>query len=237
MARGLSAALITAIESESCEILTFASLAFSSGTVYVHNGIGTITWNSQDWLGVGSLGSIQKIEEGAALSPYAIQLVLTGIDPDEIDGAPAWPDFKNEILNNDYYLREVVVYMGARNQDTHALVADPDEMWRGSMENATFTVAHSSGEGISIHCESYLALMERSANLLYTDQQLQSEYAGDVFFQYLPQIPDAQPPWRVQDASGGQLVAPTPPNYSPVAPPLGSQNPYHVIQPSWGDFV
>ena len=206
MARGLSASLITAITSESCHIVTFASLAFSGGTVYVHNDIGTINWGGLDWLGVGSLGSVGKIEEGSELSPYGVRLTLSGVDPDEITGAPAWPDFVQEFLNNDYFMREVVLYVGARNMTTHAMVANPDEIWRGYMENAVFSVASPSGDAIVIECESELALLERSSKLIYSDAQLQTEYSGDVFFEFLPQIPDARPPWRIPGADGGQLV-------------------------------
>lgn len=207
MARGLSTSLTTAITSPSCHIVTFASLAFSTGTVYVHNDIGTITWSGQDWLGVGSLGSVGRIQEGSALSPYGVQLVLTGVDPDDISGAPSWPDFVQEFLNNDYAMREVVLYVGARDILTHAMLADPDEIWRGYMENATFTVAKSSGDAIVIECESELALLDRASNLIYSDAKLQQEYSGDLFFEFLPQMENAQPPWRVPGATGGQLVS------------------------------
>ena len=64
MSRGLSSAVETALSQQHVAIVTFAKLEFPSGTVYVHNSIGTYNWDSQDWLGVGDLGAIGKVQEG-----------------------------------------------------------------------------------------------------------------------------------------------------------------------------
>ena len=64
MTRGLPTAVETALAQPYVSIVTFAKLEFPSGTIYVHNSIGTYNWDSQDWLGVGDLGSISQVEEG-----------------------------------------------------------------------------------------------------------------------------------------------------------------------------
>jgi hypothetical protein len=76
MSRGFPAAVATALAQQHVAIVSFAKLEFPSGTVYVHNSLGTYTWGGQDWLGVGDLGSISQVEEGLDVSPYAITLTL-----------------------------------------------------------------------------------------------------------------------------------------------------------------
>ena len=214
MARGLSSALVAQFTSTHTHPVTFASLAFSSGTVYVHDDIGTLTWGSQDWLGVGSFGRVSGVEEGMALSPFGLDLVLSGIDPDDEDNSSTWPDFLNEIMNNDYFQREVILYIGARNTDSGALVADPDELWRGVMENAALSKGRE-GDQIVINCESELGRLERANNLLFTNSALQSDYSGDLFFQFLQKVPDMKPVWRGRNNQSNAASEPTLPPHGP----------------------
>ena len=67
MSRGFPADVATALAQQHVAIVSFAKLEFPSGTVYVHNSLGTYTWDEgrcKDWLGVGDLGSISQVEEG-----------------------------------------------------------------------------------------------------------------------------------------------------------------------------
>ena len=99
MSRGFPSAVLTALSAQHVVLVTFAKLEFPSGTLYVHNSIGTYTWGGQDWLGTGDLGEISAIEEGADVSPYKITLSLSGLDPDVSAAA----------LTEDYYLQPVTV--------------------------------------------------------------------------------------------------------------------------------
>ena len=123
MSRGFPANVATALAQQHVAIVTFAKLEFPSGTVYVHNSIGTYTWGSQDWLGVGDLGSISQVQEGLDVSPYSITLTLSGLDA-TISGAA---------LTEDYYLHPVTVYLGVLDADD-TLIADPTQIWAGAMD-------------------------------------------------------------------------------------------------------
>ena len=122
MSRGFPSNVLTALASQHVALVTFAELQFPSGTVYLHNSIGTYTWGGHDWLGVGDLGEISQIEEGADVSPYKITLSLSGLDA-TISGAA---------LTEDYYMHPVKVYLGVLDADD-ALLADDgsDECIRG----------------------------------------------------------------------------------------------------------
>ena len=90
MSRGFPVDVATALAQQHVAIVSFAKLEFPSGTVYLHNSLGTYTWGGQDWLGVGDLGSISQVEEGLDVRHPALldrhRDVLVGVASEERDG-------------------------------------------------------------------------------------------------------------------------------------------------------
>ena len=107
MSRGFPTNVANALATQHVSLVTFVKLAFPSGTVYLHNSIGTYTFGGNDYLGVGDLGAISPLEEGADISPYQITLSLSGLDS-TIAGAA---------LTEDYYMHAVTVLLGVLNAD------------------------------------------------------------------------------------------------------------------------
>jgi hypothetical protein len=188
-------------------LVTFVKLAFPSGTVYLHNSIGTYTFGGNNYLGLGDLGAISPLEEGADVSPYQITLSLSGLDS-TIAGAA---------LTEDYYMHAVTVLLGVLNADD-VLLADPTVVFEGFMDQMDVSVGADGGDVISLTAESELARFDRSSNLKYTGVQLQSEFAGDVAFEFMPDIEGAKIRWGD-------------PNSDSVAGAPGSQNIYEYEGP------
>jgi hypothetical protein len=171
----------------------FAELDFSSGTLYVHDGIGTYTWGGEDWLGVGDFGSISSIEEGSEVSPYSISLTLSALDTTMAGAA----------LTEDYFMRDVTIYMGILDEDD-ALIDTPVQVWAGFMDVMTITAGSSGGDSISLTCESELGKFDRSANLKYTHANQQKKDSTDLFFNFLKDIEGIKISWG--KATGGTGV-------------------------------
>jgi hypothetical protein len=189
MSRGFPSAVLDALSAQHVALVTFAKLEFPSGTLYLHNSIGTYTWGGEDWLGTGDLGEISQIEEGSDISPYKITLTLSGLDP-TISGAA---------LTEDYYLQPVTVYLGALDSSDD-LIADPTVIWEGAMDQMIVSVAASGGDSISLTAESELARFTNASNLKYTDVQLQSDFSGDLGFSLLADIEGAKLRWGDPDS-------------------------------------
>jgi hypothetical protein len=211
MSRGFPSNVLTALSAQHVVLVTFTKLEFPSGTLYLHNSIGTYTWGGQDWLGVGDLGEISQIEEGAEISPYKITLSLSGLDPD-ISGAA---------LTEDYYLQPVTVYLGVLDADD-ALLADPTVVFEGAMDQMTVSVGAEGGDVISLTAESELARFNKASNLKYTSAQLQDDFAGDLGFDLMADIDGAKLRWGDPNASAiigtpraGTLTPFDPDNISP----------------------
>ena len=207
MSRGFPTAVATALSAGHVVLVTFAKLEFPSGTIYVHNSIGTYTWGGQDWLGTGDFGEISQIEEGADVSPYKITLTLSGLDA-TISGAA---------LNEDYYMHPATVYLGALDADD-VLIADPTVVWEGAMDQMNFSIGEASGDSIQLTAESELARFDKSSNKKYTHSQQQNDHSGDVLFEFMADIEDAKIRWGD-------------PNSDAVA---GSPNPPRIYHPDFG---
>ena len=184
MSRGFPTNVATALAQQHVAIVTFAKLEFPSGTIYVHNSLGTYTWGGQDWLGVGDLGSISQVEEGIDVSPYAITLTLSGLDA-TISGAA---------LTEDYFMHPVTVYMGVLDSDD-ALLADPTPIWSGFMDQMNLSVGSDGGDAIQLIAESELSRFDVSRNLMYTNAAQQERYSGDLFFSHIHKVQGAKFDW------------------------------------------
>lgn len=192
MSRGIESAVTTDISSERhIRMVTFVSMAFDSGTVYLHDSIGTFTFSSNDYLGVGDFGGISAIEENRQMSAYEITLVLSGLDADLLD----------EALNQDYQGRAVTIYIGALDLDTGALLATPNEVWSGTMDVARIAVGAGDENAIEITCESDFAKLEKINGRTFSDSDLQAEYSGDTFLQYLAAMEDTKVVWRGENSN------------------------------------
>ena len=197
MSRGFPAAVATALAQQDVAIVTFAKLEFPSGTVYLHNSLGSYTWGGQEWLGVGDLGSISQVEEGLDVSPYAITLTLSGLDA-TISGAA---------LTEDYYLHGVTVYLGVLNTDD-VLIDTPTQIWAGFMDQMNMTVGADGGDAIQLVAESELSRFNKSLNLMYTNTAQQERSTGDLFFNFLHRIEGAKINWGARLPGGNSLGAP-----------------------------
>ena len=196
--RPLDAAILAELEADHHRIRYFGEFHFDGGIERLWTGLGSITTLSQTWTGVGSLASIEGLEEGIELSPYALKLALSRLDA----------TYSNLAINEDFHNRPAILRISAVDA-TGALVAAPGIVFSGEMIEVEATVGNpESGEIIILTCENELARLDRSANLRYTDTQLQSEFSGDLGLEYLDQIADHESEWRGKAVPLGGAPAP-----------------------------
>lgn len=187
MSRGLSASNISAVDGDVVRPVVFVELHYDSSTLYIHDNIGDIvaddwTGTSRTWSGIGDLGSISTIEEGNEISPYKIDLVLSGIDP----------TIAGKALGKETTLKEVYVLVGFIGLDRQ-VVDDPHPMWSGLADEVQMAIGSESV--IKVSCESKLAAFEKVNGRLQNDADHQAEYSGDLFYKYLPKMVEAKFRW------------------------------------------
>jgi hypothetical protein len=165
----------------------FVKLAFPSGTVYVHNGVGTYSFGGDDYLGVGGFGSIDALEETLSLNSRPVSLTLSSITPEIIDA----------VKTDDVFGRDADIYLGALNEHGE-LQGTPDNWFSGHMENVELNLG--STDGLKIRIQSRASRLRLRNNKRYTLEDHQKDYPGDLFFEFLPALQDAQVIW------GGEQV-------------------------------
>jgi len=194
--RSLAAANLTETQAANLVPLLFASFAFDEGTEYFHTGIGDIVTLGQTWFGVGDFGGIEPIEEADTLSPFAVRCTLSGLNATSLTRAQ----------NSDIYGRAMKIYIGFLVDG--ALVAAPDIVWSGTMD--TMDVKLGEENAIALSGESDLKFFDKANNKKFNDEDQQLAFAGDLGFEYLDQMAEAEIMWRGERASvsGNPVIQP-----------------------------
>ena len=162
---------------------------------YAHSGIGTITYDTNDYLGVGDFGSVSSTKESEELGPSGITLQLSGVDSTLITTA----------LDSGKYGDVVTLYVGYR-QDDGTLVDDPWVLWRGTFEYAS--IGQGESNVVSITLQHDLAILDEADGGRYTDEDQQSRFAGDRGFEYVAEMGTVKLLWGgkpVVVAGGGSV--------------------------------
>ena len=191
--RGLSTAFVDEVSGPNFRPALFIRVDFVSGPVYVWQGVGPIVWNGHTFTGIGSLGSVSTIEEGATIEAKGITLSLSGVDV-------AW---LSDILLEFQQGLPAIVWLGAFDTNQE-LVPDPVIAWSGRTDQPTIEMDGQTAT-ISITCESRLVEMNVAVDRRYTNEDQQLDYPGDRGFEFVNSIQDARIFWGSSPSSKNNL--------------------------------
>ena len=185
MTRFVSALNQAEAEAEAVTMCLMVTLDFVSGSLSLHDGIGTITdtFSSPNvtYLGVGAFGSIEgSVQDSLSVIARPIKLVLTGVDSAVV----------SEAMTTAYQGRDVVVSIGfVRNGE---FIAAPEAIWEGRMDYLEISFSEGSAS-ISVSCEHRLRREPRISR--YTQEDQQVAYPTDTFFHLVHVIPGFRSQW------------------------------------------
>lgn len=185
MSRGLTTANATAAEARHVRPVTFLELRFDAptGTLYLHNGIGPLSWGGHTWSGAGALASMSPVEESDEQTAYRVSYQLSGVNSTII----------GEALKENIYERLAIRYEGFLDENGQ-LVDTPHELRRDFMDQ--MLISHGGDiDSVTLHCESEMIRDMRAPGRMFSDEDQQVAFAGDTGFQYLPQMVDAEVHW------------------------------------------
>lgn len=176
MSRDITTAAKNATLADDVIEVFLVKMEFGSGTSYVTTADRTITYDSNNYLGVGGLGSISPISENGQLNPEKVELSLSGVDSANIATA----------LGEDYQGLPATIYAGYFNISTYALIADPVILFKGTMDNMEVILGKTANIKVSVI--SILDNWRKPKIRRYNNDDQQSEYLGDKGFEYVEQI-------------------------------------------------
>jgi len=170
MARDITTASLEAATGEVSRPVFFVLLDLPDGAVRLTTAAGSMSWNSEDWLGVGALGRIGEIEETGSLQANGVEMSLSGINPDIV---PA-------VLAGSYQGRACRVWLGFLT-DSYQLVASPILLFAGILDQLSIELGESAS--ITAQAQSRLADWERPRVQRYTDASQRMLFAEDRFLE------------------------------------------------------
>lgn len=180
MTRTISASAETALSEGVVRPVVLVRMEFDTN-VLVNSSPYTITYNSEDYLGVGSLGSVDAVQEGAEMQAYGVKFTITGILPEYVSLA----------LGEHYQGNDVKMYLGLLDED-HALI-DASLIWNGRMDTMDIQIDETAT--ITVTAESYLADWDRPRISRYNNADQQSVYPDDKGFEFTEQMVDKEILW------------------------------------------
>lgn len=182
MARDLTASVITQLQAASVEVGILFEGEFASGWVRLWSGIGNLSWNGYTWTGTGNLLAISGIDETVEVRAAGITVSLSGIPSDLLSAALG--DARSGRVGRVY----LAFFSGG------SIVADPILQFEGRLDVPAIEDGPETAT-ISISYESELIDLERARERRYTPEDQQIDFPGDLGFDYVASLQDAQIVW------------------------------------------
>jgi len=184
--RELTTETSEALDADVVRPITMVKLELDSSTIAVHSGLGTVTFGGQDYLGVGTLGTVSNMKEASTVAPTGISLTLSGIPPEYIA----------LIVGTHYKGRPATVYVGLLNH-SHELIEDPMVGFRGRLDYADVEMGETAS--ITLSAESRLVDWSRARVSRYTHEDQQAKFPGDMGLEFVAKMQDVPILWGVTE--------------------------------------
>lgn len=181
MARNADSALLAAVAGPHVPYLFFVQLDFSTPLRVCSAGY-DIAWNGYTWLGMGTLGGLEPIEEQATLEAIGVRLTLTGI-PAEMVAIT---------LAEQYQGRPCQIWFAPLRDDMQLVVA-PVRLFSGRMDTMDTEVGETAT--ITLSAESRMVSWDKPRTRRYNNEDQQSRYPGDRGFEFVAQMVEKNLLW------------------------------------------
>ena len=182
MARDLTAGVITQLQAASVEVGVLFEGEFASGWVRFWSGVGTLSWDGKSWSGVGTLLGISGIDETNEIRASGLTVSLSGVPSDLLSAA----------LGDARSGKTGRVYLAFFSSGS--IVADPILQFEGRLDVPAIEDGPDTAT-ISISYESELIDLERARERRYTPEDQAIDFPGDLGFDYVAALQDAQITW------------------------------------------
>ena len=183
MARALTTDTKNQFIARSFRPVIFVQIEFSSGSVYLWIGNGPIVWNAITWQGVGDLGGLSAIRETAELRASGVTATLSGIPNAML----------NKVLTEIRQGKIFKIWIGAMDE-AGAIVPDPYLAYSGRTDVGQ-VVEGVETSVVAVTAETRMIDFKRPRERRYTSEDQKYEYAGDLGFDYVPGLQEAQIQW------------------------------------------
>lgn len=182
MTRGLSPAALALVQSEIVSRTVAVELQFPGGIVRWNGTQRDMNIAGNTFLGIGTLGSISLIEEGAELRAYGLTVQVSAIPRDMVSLA----------LSQNYSGKPATVWE-VPLADSGEPAANPFVIFRGRMDQMDISVGSTAT--VTVRLENRLADWERPRIRRYTDADQKTRFPNDQGFRFVSVTTDKELIW------------------------------------------
>lgn len=185
-ARGATAAAIAQMEAHQNKPFHLFKGEFESGTLYLTDALGTLTWDGQAYTGVGRFISYEDLEENTDLGVTETSVNFTGV-PDDI---------MSIFINENIVKRLVTIYRGFYDSSM-AIVLDPFIIFKGRINDGDYSEDPESGKAaIRLRCSSKLIDFDKVKGRLTNTASQRQYYPEDKGFNFVPGLGEKIIVWK-----------------------------------------
>ena len=171
MTRDIDANALAGLESPNVLWNILLRLDFDSGTVFLHSGVGDLSWDGNTWLGIGALGQISGVVEKAEGSDNRTRVTLSPIPTAELS------NLVDEVTNDDPVGRPYKLYYAVIDNDRE-VVDDAIVLSSGTMDKVELVDGEIAS--LSIDLVSDAARLNKRTSFKLTNQHQQGLFANDL---------------------------------------------------------
>lgn len=182
MSRTITAASETASKAEHVAGFMLVKMEFDSADVDVTNAARSILFNGDTYAGLGDLGKLSTVEEGADIKARTLTFNLSGVNTAQIA----------ILLGEQYMGRPVSVWLALVDTD-HVLIDDPVFLWGGLMD--TMDINADVESDISVTAQSRLVRWENGSNRRFNNATQQRDYPSDLGFEFVEKMVEQEIIW------------------------------------------
>ena len=217
MSRDLSTGLLSTLDDNVIYPFFAIELKFDDNIIRTWSGLGTLVYNSVEWVGTGELLSISSIEETSEIAVKGATITMSGIPSELLSLAIGEPyqgrecviyfgtfdktqtveyqanGFEPELVAdfaNDYYVLE-----GTNGDQTFGYgVANLSEIFTGYMDTMDISEGPDTCT-IEMRVENKLIDLERARVARFTSGYQKSIYPGDLGLDFVESLQDRPISW------------------------------------------
>jgi len=171
MTRDIDPNALAVLESSNVPWVVLLRLDFDSGTLFLHSGVGDLSWDGNDWLGIGALGQLSGVVEKAEGADNRTRVTLCPIPKQELS------NLVDEVTNDDPVGRPYKLYYAVVDSDRE-VIDDAIVMSSGTMDKVELTDGEVAS--LSIDLVSDAARLKKRVSFKLTNQHQQGLFSSDL---------------------------------------------------------
>lgn len=153
-------------------------LDFEGQPLRCWTGVGPLQYGGHEWLGFGTLGGVDPVEEYSDIRAGQVTMTLTGVPNNAL----------SDLVDLTFKRRAAEIRLALFVGDTPTLIG-VEMLMRGTMDTMKLT-RNPQGSTIKLGLTNELARLKESWGSLYTDAHQRSIYPDDTSLRFVPSMQD-----------------------------------------------